>query len=95
METAMARTTTISDTEVSANRRKKALGMLTAGVSQAEIARQLGVSRQAVHHWVVRLRLLGPDDMIRVRQRGRPSLPPLDLPAIAASSAMAASSASA
>jgi transposase len=42
-------------------RRLRAAELFTAGVRQAEVARQLGVSRQSVHLWHQRWRAAGTD----------------------------------
>ncbi len=42
-------------------RRLRAAELFTTGVRQAEVARQLGVSRQSVHLWYKRWRAAGPD----------------------------------
>jgi transposase len=42
-------------------RRLRAAELFAAGVRQAEVARQLGVSRQSVHLWYQRWRVAGPD----------------------------------
>ncbi len=42
-------------------RRLRAAELFAAGVRQAEVARQLGVSRQSVHLWHQRWRAAGPD----------------------------------
>jgi transposase len=42
-------------------RRLRAAELFATGVRQAEVARQLGVSRQSVHLWYQRWRAAGPD----------------------------------
>jgi transposase len=42
-------------------RRLRAAELFATGVRQAEVARQLGVSRQSVHLWYKRWRAAGPD----------------------------------
>ena len=42
-------------------RRLRAAELFATGVRQAEVARQLGVSRQSVHLWYKRWRVAGPD----------------------------------
>jgi transposase len=42
-------------------RRLRAAELFATGVRQAEVARQLGVSRQSVHLWHQRWRAAGPD----------------------------------
>jgi transposase len=48
-------------------RRLRAAELFTAGVGQAEVARQLGVSRQSVHLWHKRWQAAGTDGL---RSRG-------------------------
>jgi transposase len=48
-------------------RRLRAAELFAAGVDQAEVARQLGVSRQSVHLWYRRWQAEGPDGL---RSRG-------------------------
>jgi transposase len=48
-------------------RRLRAAELFAAGVHQAEVARQLGVSRQSVHLWHKRWQAEGPDGL---RSRG-------------------------
>src|SRR3954467_13807168 len=55
-------------------RRRAAARLLRAGkLSQAEIARHLGVSRAAVTHWKRRLEQLGARGLRRRTSPGRPS----------------------
>jgi len=57
--------------------RMRGMGMLSAGSSQAEAAKLLGVSRQAVHQWARVSREGGPG-ALRSRRRGRPRARPLE-----------------
>jgi transposase len=52
--------------------RLKAMAALKEGRSKAEVARLFGVSRQAVHTWVDREQVAGPEGL-RARRRGRPA----------------------
>ena len=54
-------------------RRLRAAELFTTGVRQAEVARQLGVSRQSVHLWYQRWQADGADGL---RSRGRPDRHP-------------------
>ena len=58
-------------------RRLRAIGMVSQGASQAEVARQLSVSREAVRQWVHAYRGGGPTALASRprRKRGRASLP--------------------
>lgn len=53
-------------------RRLRAADLLLAGISQAEVARRLAVSRATVHDWNKRLRSNGRHGL-RNRTRGRPA----------------------
>jgi transposase len=53
-------------------RRMRAADLLLSGVSQAEVARRLGISRTTVHEWNKRLRSTGRPGL-RSGIRGRPA----------------------
>src|SRR3990170_4809456 len=61
------------DAEVLEARRLSALPRIEQGESLAGIARQLGVSRQAVHQWAQQYRRRGA---MGLRRRARPGRPP-------------------
>ena len=52
-------------------RRLRAARLLSKGVSQAEVARQVGVSRQTVSTWAARLEAEG-QSALKARPVGRP-----------------------
>jgi transposase len=52
-------------------RRRRAARLLRSGLSQAEIARRVGVTRQSVHDWAKALALNGLEALRRVPHRGR------------------------
>ena len=52
-------------------RRRKAERLLSDGVSQAETARRVGVSRQSVHSWARMLNARGTDGLRRATALGR------------------------
>lgn len=52
--------------------RRRVVGAVTTGLSQAEAARVFGVSPQTVNKWVQAYRESG-DDLFRSRKRGRPA----------------------
>jgi transposase len=52
-------------------RRRKAANLLLQGQNQAEVARQLGVSRQSVSRWARALREQGRDGLRRAAIPGR------------------------
>jgi transposase len=54
-------------------RRLRAAALFTAGVGQAKVARQLGVTRQSVHRWHDRWKLGGAQEL---RSRGPTGYPP-------------------
>ena len=54
-------------------RRLRAAELFVAGVGQAEVARQLGVTRQSVHHWHARWQQGGSQAL---RSRGPTGYPP-------------------
>jgi transposase len=66
----MAKKTLLSDTELN-RRRKRAMQLINAGKSQAEAARSVGVSRQAVSVWVRHYTKAGWSGL-RVKPCGRP-----------------------
>jgi transposase len=53
-------------------RRLGAIRLLDKGVSQAEVARKLGVSRQSVSQWA-KLRAEGGEEALKAKRVGRPS----------------------
>ena len=55
------------------HRRLTAAGLLKQGLSQAEVARRLGVSRQSVNRWTQALTQHGRRALCRARRVGRPS----------------------
>src|ERR1700692_3549902 len=61
-------------------RRLTAIGMLAQGASQAEVARRLSVSREAVRQWVHAYRGGGPPALASRprRKRGRVPLPDVE-----------------
>lgn len=60
------------DAAVLEARRLAALPRIQRGESLSAIARQLGVSRQAVHHWAQRCRHRGAAGLHRIPRPGRP-----------------------
>lgn len=54
-------------------RRKRAARLLAAGITQAEVARRLGVSRQSVLRWDRVRQRVGMDGLRRPAQFGRPA----------------------
>jgi len=62
-------------------RRLRALQLLRGGIGQAEVARRLGVTPQAVHYWKLRLKEGGPSALKAKPRPGRP--PELDTEQIA------------
>lgn len=54
-------------------RRPRGLTLLRQGVSQAEVARRLGVTPQAVHDWLRRVHDGGPTGLKAQPRPGRPS----------------------
>jgi transposase len=61
-------------------RRRRAIGMVSQGASQAEVARQLRVSREAVRQWVHAYRSGGPAALASRprRKKGRVALADVD-----------------
>ena len=62
-------------------RRVRAIGLVSQGASQAEVARQLSVSREAVRQWVHAYRAGGPTGLASRPRRKRCRVP---LPEVAA-----------
>jgi transposase len=60
-------------------RRLKAARLLTRGVSEAEVARRVGVHRQSVNRWAKQVAAGGPSALTRAPRTGRPpQLTPAD-----------------
>ena len=60
-------------------RRARAIGMVAQGASQAEVARQLGVTREAVRQWVRAYRAGGLEGLAARPRRERSRVPLADL----------------
>jgi transposase len=69
----MAPTRRIRDFEGLEQRRLQAATLLKRGVSQADVARQFGVSRQSVSRWAHALTQHGRRALRRAKRVGRPS----------------------
>lgn len=68
----MTHARTIRNFDALERRRLKAMRLLGQGTKPAEIARQLGVSRQSVHRWQQTLNQTGREGLRRARYAGRP-----------------------
>jgi transposase len=55
-------------------RRLKGAGLLEEGVSQSEVARELGVTRQSVHQWAKVMGTQGEKGLVRVPTGRKPRL---------------------
>lgn len=81
------------DPAILEERRLCGLKLLSSGLSQAEVARQLGVTPVAVCHWKSALDRGGPEALRAIPRPGRPPLVPRDhqaaLPKILARGALA------
>jgi transposase len=62
------------DYELMEERRLKGARMLEEGVSQSEVAREMGVTRQSVHAWVKVLETQGEKGLARVPTGRKPRL---------------------
>jgi len=68
------------DFEALERRRMQAARLLRKGLSQAEVARQVGVHRQSVSHWAKQLAAGGQASLKKAGRAGRkPRLSPVDL----------------
>ena len=71
------------DYEQMEERRLEGAKLLEAGVSQAEVARQLGVKRQSVHEWTKLMAAKGEKGLERVRTGRKPRLNTVQLAQLA------------
>jgi len=71
------------DYEWREERRLKGAQLLEKGVSQAEVARQLGVKRQSVHEWARVIAEQGEKGLVRVPTGRKPRLNPVQLTQLA------------
>ena len=71
------------DYELMEERRLEGARLLKEGVSQAEVARQLDVSRQSVHEWAKVLAARGVKGLVRVPTGRKPRLNAVQLAQLA------------
>ena len=71
------------DYELMEERRLRGARLLEQGVSQAEVARQLGVKRQSVHEWVKVMAAKGEKGLVRVPTGRKPRLNAVQLAQLA------------
>jgi transposase len=71
------------DYELMEERRLKGARLLEAEVSQAEVARQLGVKRQSVHEWAKVMAAKGEKGLVRVPTGRKPRLNAIQLAQLA------------
>jgi transposase len=71
------------DYERMEERRLKGARLLEEGVSQAEVARRLGVKRQSVHEWAKVMAAQGEKGLVRVRTGRKPRLNAVQLAQLA------------
>src|ERR1700734_2034517 len=64
-------------------RRLKGAGLLVKGVSQAEVARHLGVKRQSVHEWAKVMAARGEKGLVSVTTGRKPRLNAVQLAQLA------------